>query len=58
MTGWGRVGVEGVGRGRLWMRMERNSNWEGEQSIQHRRKRDSEGSGSRDEKMLMVKLTV
>jgi hypothetical protein len=30
-TGWGRMGGEGVGRGREWMRRGRKSSWEGEQ---------------------------
>jgi hypothetical protein len=33
MTGWGRMGGKGVGRGREWMRKSRKSCWEEEQWI-------------------------
>jgi hypothetical protein len=33
VTGWGRLGGEGEGMGREWMRRGRKSNWEGEQWI-------------------------
>jgi hypothetical protein len=30
VTGWGRMGGEGVGTGREWMKRGRKSSWEGE----------------------------
>jgi hypothetical protein len=33
VTGWGRTGGGGEGRGREWMRRGRKSSWEGEQWI-------------------------
>jgi hypothetical protein len=33
VTGWGRMGREGEGKGRVWMRRGRKSSWEGEQWI-------------------------
>jgi hypothetical protein len=48
-----------VDRGREWVRKGRKSSLEGKQWIfLHRRKRESEGHDSRDEKMMIVMLIV
>jgi hypothetical protein len=55
MTGWGRMGGGGEGRGREWMR-----EWIGKENngLLLRRRRESEGGENRDEKIVMAKLIV
>jgi hypothetical protein len=56
MTGSERMGGEGEGRGIEWVRRGRTSCWEESNGFSHRRRRESEGNESRDEKIMMVKL--